>query len=520
MSKIFWQFDTLTNKTTLPYQSDTRIPTGIFRNARKMVTLSCEDGFSELPTDFCRHATALISADLPSTVTKIGAFAFADCSSLESLQLPKKVRSIPEGCFLNDFSLTEVSFSETLEMIEEQAFSGCRELKSIHLPSSLKFLGRDAFNGCCSLTDLHLPAEINKDAVLALPHEGNLAIITVDTDHPHLKAHSGYLLTDDGHTLCYAPPALVHDTLVLPEDIHSISDNAFRGCHQLKHIVLPHSLRHMGRGAFAECPRLQSVVFQSLPNFSRASRAEEGQFYACHALTEVSLPNFLTHLPAYFFAHSGLTRTVLPKSVLYIEEGAFYGCALHEVTLPPSLKKIDCGAFYGAHCIHVPEDLEASPHAISQHLNPNDPPCNCTFTLANGDTLPVYHVDESPLWQKVFTQIRLNNLDWQLLDEQSIHLSKVQHLIEWSLLRLHHYDSLPNTVAKRYQENLQMHADRAAKIIIQQDFEQALARLLKWVEFDATALHQLIQLAYRQSAHGCLRLLSQQRVSGPRQFQL
>ena len=49
------------------------------------------------------------------------------------------------------------------------------------------------------------------------------------------------------------------ETAVVPEDVHTIGEGAFKGCVSLKKVILPPGLLRILDGAFKGCRRLQEV---------------------------------------------------------------------------------------------------------------------------------------------------------------------------------------------------------------------------------------------------------------------
>ncbi len=73
----------------------------------------------------------------------------------------------------------------------------------------------------------------------------------------------------------------------------------------------------------------------------------EYTFKGCTAITEITLPTTLTHLPFECFAGCTSLKKVSAACVVTIDENAFAGCpALTSVTLSHTLEEVGLGAFF------------------------------------------------------------------------------------------------------------------------------------------------------------------------------
>lgn len=87
---------------------------------------------------------SLTSIKLPSSVTRIDAFAFSSCP-LTSVNIPSNVIEIRLGAFWGCTSLTSVNIPSKVKEIRDKAFYDCTSLTSINIPSSVTEIGEEAF---------------------------------------------------------------------------------------------------------------------------------------------------------------------------------------------------------------------------------------------------------------------------------------------------------------------------------------------------------------------------------------
>lgn len=152
----------------------------------------------------------------------------------------------------------------------------------------------------------------------------------------------------------------------IPDSIISIGDRAFEKCISLKEITIPNSVTNIGDGAFYDCKDLKEVnihnnvksigdwAFAYCSSLTSATIPEsvtiigEFTFAKCESLKEISIHDNVTSIGNGAFSHcNSLTSIIIPDSVTNIDNGAFYKCSsLEEITVPNSVTNIGNGAFY------------------------------------------------------------------------------------------------------------------------------------------------------------------------------
>lgn len=131
-------------------------------------------------------------------------------------------------------------------------------------------------------------------------------------------------------------------SIVLPEGLQSIGDDAFMGCERLKSIALPASLKHIRGRAFQGCYSLTSITLpESLQSI------EWGAFMGCEWLTSIVLPEGIQSLAgATFYGCEKLSSITFPKGLQSIENDAFFRCKkLTCIRIPEGVKNIEKEAF-------------------------------------------------------------------------------------------------------------------------------------------------------------------------------
>lgn len=154
------------------------------------------------------------------------------------------------------------------------------------------------------------------------------------------------------------------DTVILPDSLLSIGNNAFLNCNHLDAITLPNHLTSIGASAF-QYSSLSSVnipasvtnwgdyafAFSSLSDVTLSeglSFLGSFAFYYCEQLHEIKFPQSLTVISSNSFPYSGLSTLTIPETVTEIGFGAFNHCNnLTSVVVPDSVTSIGGLSFAG-----------------------------------------------------------------------------------------------------------------------------------------------------------------------------
>ena len=219
------------------------------------------------------------SVVFPKGITRISPRSFEYCYNLQSVTLPDSVMSIGFYAFRKCTGLKEFHMGKNVRTIELNAFRDCTSLQRLVLSDSLETIGVHAFDGCSAITD----------------------------------------------------------TVVFPESLVSLGDNAFAG---------------------ASGPNAVAVW--------KARHCKSGARPMSH-FTKVIFGENVEYIGSYLFSNAPLDTVVLPNGVDTIEQRAFYGCSLRHIELPQSLKYIGPSAFDGAASLTsltVPENVSNIPSTM------------------------------------------------------------------------------------------------------------------------------------------------------------
>ena len=337
--------------------------------------------------DFLKGSDGVVSLPLCDS---IGAGAFLGCSNIEKIELSENLRFLGKQAFMNCASLTSVNLPSSLQALLEETFSGCTALKEVSYSDNLLKVHCNAFN--------NTPWYENLPVEGGVKYMGNIAMYVVDTQNA-AGIREGTTSIADGFNSSYLsdfslPTSLRRigdyalrsynlSTLLLPEGLEEIGEEAFYNNQQLTKVTLNEKLKEVGDYAFRGCSQLALVNYnainlQATDLFSNCTSLEkvnvgakvrilpEGIFEGCKNLAIVKFAERTDDTPFvlgdYVFSGCGnLTSLDLPATTTEIGGNAFSYCSrLSTLNLPSTTTEIGEYAFSGCYNIQnfiVPEQV-------------------------------------------------------------------------------------------------------------------------------------------------------------------
>ncbi len=301
----------------------------------------------------------LKSIDIPETVMDIGDSAFS-YTSLTSITLPSQLTKIKSSTFMYS-TLSSIDIPNGVTTIESNAFEST-DISNVRIPDSVISIGSKAFNVCSKLTDITLPnnlIDLSEDSFTGC----NLSYISMKGKSRKYLVSNNCLINRYNNSIALAcknstiptdsEVAIINEnafnglsitSVVIPNNITTIENYAFKDCKELVFVVIPDSVKKMGNNVFEGCTNLQSVVMSK-----NLSTIPYNTFLNCKKLTSVKLPEKLRTIGDYSFKNCTSLREIeIPDRTTTIEDGAFEGCeSLEKVTLSKKMVRIGDDAFYG-----------------------------------------------------------------------------------------------------------------------------------------------------------------------------
>lgn len=253
-------------------------------------------------------------------VTAIEEGAFAGCTTLTYVALPGSIKTVCESAFMNCSSLSEISLAEGIQVIDAKAFESCVSLYEIELPESLKRIESKALAET-GLTSLTLKTNFVYLASDALDGCDNLSEIEVSEGNTCYSATDGVLYDILDDVLVKYPPAHPGESYTVSEGTYGIGSHAFRNAKLLSSVVLPDTIWSLGDDAFSGCSGL--VELPNLEN-ERLYAISSRCFAGCDGLSEISIPaNIQTIGKLAFSSCRQLSQATIPDNVAQIGTMAF-----------------------------------------------------------------------------------------------------------------------------------------------------------------------------------------------------
>lgn len=292
-----------------------------------------------------------------------------------------------------DDQLESVIIPDSVTEIGNRAFSGRKKLRSIRLPGKLKKLEVQVLRDCGELRSIHIPAGVEEIAIDALPcnHADwrnfisvKLAEITVDENNPVFMAKNNVLYSKDGGTLIFAAPGAIGTEFTVPDHVHTIGTDAFRGVDKLETVHLSDSVKIISPYAFQECRKLQRIdltrieflgkgAFHNCPELKAVilnlADIPESAFSSCRKLSGVTLNGVKTIGNSAFSECAALTRINLPEGLEEIGAHAFAKCGLKQVVVPKSVRKVNNESFSCCPDITVYDSIDPDAKAANAYCD-------------------------------------------------------------------------------------------------------------------------------------------------------
>lgn len=123
--------------------------------------------------------------------------------------------------------------------------------------------------------------------------------------------------------------------------ITSLDSSVFKGCTNLRSVVIPNEVKEIPQSAFEGCSNLEVVDYA--PDIEKISARA---FMRCQKLSELDLPNTLTELGNNALYETGVTSITIPGSIKSLGSSVLSFCAnLRDVTIQEGVEEISVYTF-------------------------------------------------------------------------------------------------------------------------------------------------------------------------------
>lgn len=201
-------------------------------------------------------------------VTEIGSNSFSGKSFIKSVELPETLKIISQDAFKNCSSLEAIVIPSAVSIISEYAFAGCVSLKEIQILSALTIIGHCAFEGCTALKEISIPSTkirygafkncTSLESINFLQPVQSMGNQVFDGTAWFNSQPEGLICID---TVVYAFTGKDYN-VVIPDGMRTIADFAFNKS-LVSSVVIPDSMYYIGNNAFSDC---KNLTYLSVPS--------------------------------------------------------------------------------------------------------------------------------------------------------------------------------------------------------------------------------------------------------------
>lgn len=336
---------------------------GAFENNSSMQTVVIPASVKKIDARAFKKCSGLQQVLIGDGVVEIGEYAFDNCDYMQRVQIKgTTLRTIGKGAFIGCDALDNFTIPESVTTIGADAFKYCTALSSIVIPDAVIEFGGGTFTGCTALAEATIG-----DGITELKTNGSdtggsdgWADGTFEDCTSLAKVTLGSGLKTIG-TDAFCNTGLLEVTI--PDNVETIGQGAFHGCHDMKTAVIGDGVKTMGNYAFKNCSSLEEVT---IGNNVRTMGVQSFKYNT--SLKEITIPSSVTSLGGGSFTGcTSLTKAVIGNGVPELgtngsdtrgydgwADGMFEDCtSLTEVELGDGIITIGIDAFCNTKLINV-----------------------------------------------------------------------------------------------------------------------------------------------------------------------
>lgn len=240
----------------------------------------------------------------------------------------------------------------------------------LYIPFSVKKIEKNALDNCAYLTSIYIPDSIKafdltkafSPIVRSPPNEdfpgetregmSNLSEIIVTPGNPVYSSLDGVLYNKNRTELMYCPRNKT-GTVVLPNSVKKIGNEAFNCCNKITSIILNDSVIIENKFCFYSCEQLSSIQVSPLnPYYS----SEDGVLYnknkteiisyPHNSLKVIHLSDQLKEIKPTYLRYWNHFELLIPNGIEIIRDKAFQQTTVRvKIAYPNSIREIGFSAF-------------------------------------------------------------------------------------------------------------------------------------------------------------------------------
>lgn len=244
------------------------------------------------------------------------------------------VTEIADGAFFGLSGLRSVTIPDTVTDVGENAFADCKNLTAVTLGADIESISKNAFLGCDSIADVYI-RNVGAHCARRFGNRYSNPVcsakrIFIDDvpvgDCLEIPAKVGWYSIDKISD--YAFCGLRIKTLELADGIEkmSIAPDAFSGCDELAHVVLPDSLKSLDPSGLLSCKSLKFNEYGGARYLGSKSNPYKALVLAADAPSLTLHPDTQIICRGAFSGCVKLNKLYVSAHLIYGDKHAFTDC--------------------------------------------------------------------------------------------------------------------------------------------------------------------------------------------------
>ncbi|MCM1306448.1 MAG: leucine-rich repeat domain-containing protein [Bacteroides sp.] len=267
-----------------------------FQGKNELNIVHIPEGITKIDVQAFNGCSTLSGYNIPASVKSIGQMSFANCTSLGTINIPDTVTEVGIAAF-SGCQAGDLIIGSGIDEIKESTFSYCNYLSAVTIPGTVKRICDGAFTGCQNLSSVTIESGVEVIEPNAFSWCENLSSVTIpETATIEQDLHSGpfsvspVVVLEAPAAICYDLRLWEYDMLVSVTITGSgkIEDNAFHDCTNLSVVDIVGNVTEIGDYAFSGCNITSLLLPDGLLTIG------ENAFSISENMQELVLPSSVT----------------------------------------------------------------------------------------------------------------------------------------------------------------------------------------------------------------------------------